>query len=267
MASAVLFLCPQCGLGRQLAAYAIDARIRCHSCETSFRSDGYLFDAAEWTQPTDPHLLASIAIGMDCGLSARKWRLLACAIGRSVFDWCRNPWFRDALQDAERWADEGAAPRSVKACRNYLEHVELPPILRGLIPEYWHGDRQHFDYQVQQEREQFAWVRLAQRCLHVDPQLQSSDITERNRPHAANLLRDLIPNPFIPLEWNHDWFTSTVRELAGHIYVRREFSTMPILADALQDAGCEDEQILSHCRAEKPHARGCWVLDAILGKS
>jgi hypothetical protein len=267
MANAVLFICPQCGLGRQLAPYAVDARVRCLFCETSFRSDGYLYGKTEWRQPSDPWLLAAIATGMGHALSSRKWRLLACAIGRSVFDWCHNPWFRDALRDAEQWADEGIAPRGVKTCRNYLEHVELPPLLRGLIPEDWYGDRQHFEYEVQREREQFAWVQLALRCLSSDPQLRPDDVTERNRPHAANLLRDHIPNPFLPLEWNPDWFTSTVRELAGHIYSRREFSTMPILADALQDAGCEDEQILSHCRAEKPHARGCWVLDAILGKA
>jgi hypothetical protein len=82
----------------------------------------------------------------------------------------------------------------------------------------------------------------------------------------ADVYRELFGNPFIPLVWNPDWFTSTVRDIAAHIYANHEFSTMPILADALQDAGCEDEQILSHCRAEKQHARGCWVLDAILGK-
>ena len=59
----------------------------------------------------------------------------------------------------------------------------------------------------------------------------------------------------------------TVRDLAAHIYDARDFSAMPILADALQDAGCGDEQVLTHCRANKPHARGCWVVDAILGKT
>ena len=44
-------------------------------------------------------------------------------------------------------------------------------------------------------------------------------------------------------------------------------SRMPILADALQDAGCDNEDILSHCRSEGPHVRGCWVVDLILGKS
>ena len=52
------------------------------------------------------------------------------------------------------------------------------------------------------------------------------------------------------------------------MYDSREFGAMPILADALQDAGCEDEQILMHCRdATAPHVRGCWVCDLVLGKA
>ncbi len=81
------------------------------------------------------------------------------------------------------------------------------------------------------------------------------------------VFRDLVPNPFLPLAWNPDWFTSTVRDLAKHIYTAHEFYSMPILADALQDADCDDEQILGHCRGDRLHARGCWVLDAILGKT
>ncbi|MBP3959906.1 hypothetical protein J8F10_32065 [Gemmata sp. G18] len=77
----------------------------------------------------------------------------------------------------------------------------------------------------------------------------------------------MFPNPFVPLEWNPNWRTSTVRDLARHIDSTRDFGAMPILADALQDAGCEDEHVLGHCRASTPHARGCWVLDAVLGKS
>jgi hypothetical protein len=82
---------------------------------------------------------------------------------------------------------------------------------------------------------------------------------------VADGFRDLVPNPFLPLAWKPEWFTSTVRDLAAHIYDARDFAAMPILADALQDAGCDDEQVLNHCRASKPHARGCWVVDAILG--
>jgi hypothetical protein len=83
----------------------------------------------------------------------------------------------------------------------------------------------------------------------------------------ADAYRELFPNPFLSLAWKPEWLTSTARELAAHIYDARDFAAMPVLADALQDAGCDDEQVLTHCRANKPHARGCWVVDAILGKS
>ena len=52
------------------------------------------------------------------------------------------------------------------------------------------------------------------------------------------------------------------------MYDSRDFAPMPILADALQDAGCEHEDILAHCRdANGTHVRGCWVVDLVLGKS
>jgi hypothetical protein len=50
------------------------------------------------------------------------------------------------------------------------------------------------------------------------------------------------------------------------MYESRNFSAMPILADALQDAGCDNDDILSHCRIDGPHVRGCWVVDLVLGK-
>ena len=51
------------------------------------------------------------------------------------------------------------------------------------------------------------------------------------------------------------------------MYEARDFGAMPILADALQDAGCEDAAILDHCRdANGVHVRGCWVVDLVLGK-
>jgi hypothetical protein len=64
------------------------------------------------------------------------------------------------------------------------------------------------------------------------------------------------------------WRTSDVVLLAQGIYAERAFDRMPILADALQDAGCDNTDILAHCRdATAPHARGCWVVDLVLGKS
>jgi hypothetical protein len=82
----------------------------------------------------------------------------------------------------------------------------------------------------------------------------------------GRILRDIFGNPFRPITLNPAWLTSTVTTLAEQMYDRRDFSPMPILADALQDAGCDSDDILNHCRGENVHVRGCWVLDRLLGK-
>ena len=84
----------------------------------------------------------------------------------------------------------------------------------------------------------------------------------------CSLLRDIFGNPFRPITFDPAWRTSDVMLLAQGIYEEREFSAMPILADALQDAGCDSDDILNHCRdTATPHARGCWVVDLVLGKA
>jgi hypothetical protein len=82
----------------------------------------------------------------------------------------------------------------------------------------------------------------------------------------VGLLRDIFGNPFHPVAFSHEWRTDTALSLARTMYESREFSAMPILADALQDAGCDSDDILTHCRGEGPHVRGCWVVDLVLGK-
>ena len=94
---------------------------------------------------------------------------------------------------------------------------------------------------------------------------QGIPILKRERPFLAVLLRDIFGNPFRPVTLNPVWRTDTAVAVARQMYESREFGAMPILADALQDAGCEDEQVLSHCRHAGPHARGCWVVDGVLG--
>jgi hypothetical protein len=79
-------------------------------------------------------------------------------------------------------------------------------------------------------------------------------------------LRDIFGNPFRPVNADPVWLTSTVVSLAEGMYAERAFDRLPILADALQDAGCDHPDILSHCRSDSTHVRGCWVVDLILGK-
>ncbi len=86
------------------------------------------------------------------------------------------------------------------------------------------------------------------------------------RREHCSLLRDIFGNPFRPVAFSLAWRTDTVTALARGMYESRDFSAMPILADALQDAGCDNPDILDHCRRDARHARGCWVVDAVLGK-
>jgi hypothetical protein len=86
----------------------------------------------------------------------------------------------------------------------------------------------------------------------------------------ALLLRDVVGNPFRPVAIEHAWLAwhgETIPRLAQGIYNDRAFELAPVLADALEEAGCTCEDILAHCRAPGPHVRGCWVLDLILGKA
>ncbi|WP_246523022.1 hypothetical protein [Gemmata palustris] len=82
----------------------------------------------------------------------------------------------------------------------------------------------------------------------------------------ATLLLDIFGNPFRPIALESEWLTSTVLALAEGIYQDRAFDRMPILADALQDAGCDSDDVLTHCRGPGPHVRGCWVVDVLTGR-
>jgi hypothetical protein len=81
---------------------------------------------------------------------------------------------------------------------------------------------------------------------------------------VCGLLRELF-NPF-HIGVDAAWQTTTVVRLAQAIYDGATFEHLPILADALEEAGCTDAAVLRHCRGPGPHVRGCWVVDRLLGK-
>ena len=89
------------------------------------------------------------------------------------------------------------------------------------------------------------------------------------RPAQAALVREILGNPFRrpKPKVKAAWRTDTVMALARQTYAADEFGALPILADALQDAGCDCDAILDHLRdTTAPHVRGCWALDLVLGK-
>lgn len=111
---------------------------------------------------------------------------------------------------------------------------------------------------------------------HETGHLSSSDdwpadyriVWRREQATHADLLREVRGNPYRPLSFSPSWLSSDVLLLAQNMYDTREFSAAPILADALQDAGCDAVDLLNHLRdPNATHVRGCWALDLVLGKS
>jgi len=118
-----------------------------------------------------------------------------------------------------------------------------------------------------------AAARSAAGAIDTEAWQQGADygtamVTEQGE--QVRVLRDIFGNPFRPasvgLSCVH-WNDNTVVKLAQGIYDDRAFDHLPILADALEDAGCQDPVILDHCRHPGPHVRGCWVVDLVTGRS
>jgi hypothetical protein len=99
-----------------------------------------------------------------------------------------------------------------------------------------------------------------------DPLQYDATLAETEEASQCGLLRDIFGNPFRPVAVDPAWRTSNVTVLAQAIYDDRAFDRLPILADALEDAGCDNADILNHCRQPGEHVRGCWVVDLLLGK-
>jgi len=113
--------------------------------------------------------------------------------------------------------------------------------------------------------------------IESDPPLNSpilpvvdrwNDLPESAAERAAqsDLLRCVFGNPFRPVAFDPSWRTEAVVGLARGIDEANDFGALPVLADALEDAGCADAGLLAHCRGPGPHARGCHVVDHVLGK-
>jgi hypothetical protein len=81
-----------------------------------------------------------------------------------------------------------------------------------------------------------------------------------------SLLRDIVGNPFRPLTAKAAWLSDTVVAVARGAYEVRDFERLPIVADALEEAGCTEPVLLGHLRTGGPHVRGCWAVDLLLSK-
>ena len=201
------------------------------------------------------HTATNSLIGHAATLSKRKTRLCLAAC-------CRRLWpnltevSRRAVEASEAYADRVIKKKDLLAVRKAAtsvvrdsnstpaEYAAASVARDPLVPEWIVG---RCAYAAQRGNEEPG--------EHVETSAQ------------IELIRDVFGNPFRPVTIDPSWRTSTATAIAQQMYDARDFGAMPILADALQDAGCDHEDILTHCRdPQEVHVRGCWVVDLVLEK-
>jgi hypothetical protein len=241
---------------------------------------------AEWLACTDPEPMLEFLHGKA---SERKLRLFAVACLCAAF----SPMFgegetvhhalhvgRRLLAACERHADGAVGDRGLGASRSEAEAVLRSP----------HAAEESFDWEVRcalraagPPEEQPAQLALL-RAEYADYwagmwtfyggtgeewQQHHDQALERISLQQCQLLRDIAGNPFRPATVAPAWLAwdgSTAPKLAQAVYDERAFERLPLLADALEEAGCSDAELLGHLRGPGPHVRGCWVVDLLLGR-
>ena len=220
---------------------------------------------AEWLACRDPKPMLKFIGGQA---SDRKLRLFAVSVAHQAWPCLVEPDLRNALDIAERGSD-GAVP--FEALHVATKRVDDLLGTRAASAGY-STPSEWFRTTSVENRSIHFWVFLTvfpksmNSLRNADSIVYSlaSKITGSLQPQ---LLREAFGNPFRSVLVDPAWLTSTVLGLATGIYEEKSFDRMPILADALQDAGCDSEEILNHCRQPGEHVRGCWVIDTLLGKS
>ncbi|MDY3552455.1 hypothetical protein R5W24_001537 [Gemmata sp. JC717] len=245
---------------------------------------------AEWLACADPAAMYKFLGGRA---SHRKWRLFACACCRRHWHWVEDTPAAKAVEVAERFADGRTTDKKLRAAMNQADAVagqfyDEYRLTQGVEPYIAHVHASACADAVR------SGVRFAVNAANFAAQTYAYEITntaggvsdlwqahkDAEAAAHAGVLRDIVGNPFHPVGFDPAWRTTDVRLLAERIYNDRAFDQLPILADALQDAGCGAERLLEHLRdpallpwersdATGPppveHARGCWALDLVLG--
>jgi hypothetical protein len=180
-----------------------------------------------------------------CG--RRKLRLFACACYRRYWQALAAP-ARAAVEVAERFADGKATRRERWDAQRRMAPTDVGCLVVDTVD--W-----------------VAAIHAPMVCYRLfcqTPRAAHECWGEEFR--QAALVHDIFRNPFRPVAFEPAWAQPTAVAVAQAIYDGRCFEDMPILADALEDGGCNDADVLAHCRGAGPHVRGCWALDALLGK-
>jgi hypothetical protein len=190
-----------------------------------------------------------------------------------------DAWGRNLVELAERFTDGAASLTDLETARKLTEAADEEPSW-----SYFESKLSATpapvalpDRATRSKRLRVSWTAMATVSSPAQEAAAKASavfahqrrwLTERKE--QAGIIRDVFVNPFRSLPTiDHrvlTWNEGIVRRLAQAIYYERAFDRMPILADALEESGCTDADMLSHCRQPGEHVRGCWVIDLVLGK-
>ncbi len=209
----------------------------------------------EWLGSDKPHLMLTYLRRRG---SNRKLRLYACASCRRFWGLLGDKRSRRAVEVAEQYADGLVSYAKLKAGQGLAravwqelasDHWDAP----WGTPEMW-ATRAAAQAAAAAGREawQAAWA-----------------VADEGQGGHPDTLRDVFGNPFRRVSLAPAWLAwegGTVVKVAQTIYAERAFDRLPVLADALEEAGCADAELLRHCRQPGEHVRGCWVIDLLTGR-
>jgi hypothetical protein len=231
--------------------------------------EGRAMTESEWLNAIDPTMMLEF---LGSRASDRKLRLFACACCWRIWDMLTDERCRRAVEVGERLAEglaadgeRAEAERGAKEARRQARGSISAPLFPRILV-----------------RSGSAWT-IAFAMLDIQKLQWAAEFNREKQggvdeaTHQAHLIRDIFGNPFrrlptIPsavLEWNG----ATAQRLAQMAYDDRlllsgslDLDLLAVLADALEEAGCTDAELLAHLRGPGPHVRGCWALDVVLGK-
>ncbi len=233
---------------------------------------------AEWMACTN---LGEMVYFLRNRVTDRKWRLFAAACCRSVLNSLGDPRCRNAIALTERLADGNA---------RLDELVAAQQLACAVLEETGANRKSHpvediarvitiptLDAQTVAHATAMNVVGVIGEMAWKEAMGQGRRRQEKKRREAwrqeestqISLLPDVVGNPFRPATlapvWL-DWNDGVIRKLAQAVYDDRAFDRLPVLADALEEAGSTDAALLTHCRGPGPHVRGCWLVDLLLDK-
>jgi hypothetical protein len=208
---------------------------------------------AEWLSCTDPEAMLAFLQGKA---SDRKLRLFACACCRRIGADLPDQQSWNAVLVAEVYADRGVSEQDLAAARTEAErssqiNMAAYGAVQATAMSAWEAATGVIDAVYY-----LAW--------------EAREEGEERETGQTSVLRDIFgPLPFRLITIDPGWLQwnwGTVSSIARHIYDEHAFHDLPILADALTDAGCDNQELIDHCRTDGPHVRGCWVVDLLLGR-